>query len=146
MGLEKTGDAANSQRSRFMGTIPRVLILGCSLDRHMVDYCMEQEKCRPTGEDFQMIMHPGATSPPYWHAYYWHIPAGANTSYEVVDKTAGHYCNRGYDPPVVIVSSDLWDIAAWYEQLGKKINSGYADTAHFEKWANEDLPNFMSHV
>lgn len=114
-----------------------VLFLGCSLDRMMVNYCAESE-CRKKGFHFVNVFIPGV-SPPYFNKF--ERRALKNTTFKIVSAAATIYDHAS----MVVVSSDLWDLAAWWQQA-KSPRTPYTYTTHFDRWANTDIPALLHHV
>lgn len=132
-----------------------VAFLGCSVDKKMVHYyhwCQRNtdERCKMSvskdnGPKFEYFFIPGVTTP-YWGLAD-HDPASRpllkqNGSYAVVDAAAHRFVTP---PALLIVSSDLWDFAAWW-QHARYPRPPYNYKHDLEKWVNTDVPNFMQYV
>lgn len=143
-----------------------VLFLGGSLDRNMVGACHESGLCGKDGADFSFVHLLGARRPYFdisrakqsFYASKGYLGLARITpdmsSYAskstlgLIDEVAENLALTTSTPRMVVVSSDTWDLASWWQQAGqpRARKGNYHYKTHFKRWIASDIPNLLQYV
>eukprot|EP00747_Dinoflagellata_sp_TGD_P123299 gnl/TRDRNA2_/TRDRNA2_173793_c0_seq2.p1 gnl/TRDRNA2_/TRDRNA2_173793_c0~~gnl/TRDRNA2_/TRDRNA2_173793_c0_seq2.p1 ORF type:complete len:379 (-),score=23.00 gnl/TRDRNA2_/TRDRNA2_173793_c0_seq2:114-1250(-) len=145
-----------------------MLILGNSLDRHMVHWACEAASS-PRQEDtrFYMasyckldkftlatILNYGTGQPPYWsgsiHAPSLNLTGGAHaTSHDHIVYDTTDFAKRIFGisnpPSVVVVDSSTWDLANWWSRAGRPKAPG-VPPEQILHWCHHGVPELLGWV
>jgi hypothetical protein len=138
-----------------------ILILGCSLDIYAIGYFCSSATglpmehfvnsapigylvyCNVGHFTIAYAFHPGASPPPYSQEY----NAFLGSTQDIVSRTKNDVMVKfGRAPTAIVVDASLWDVANWWQKVGKPAYPYILPSAYVQQWCNKDVPELLTFV
>lgn len=138
-----------------------ILVLGCSIDVNAIGYFCGSITGIPldafVGQAIMSYLvhcnvghftlvysyHPGASAPPYAQEY----NSAFGTTQQIVTKAKQDVIAKfGKAPTYVVVDASLWDVANWWQKLGRPAYPYPIPTQIIQHWCTKEVPDLLAHV